>query len=520
MAQELRSINLTAPAFKGINTEDSPVAKDPSFADIADNAVIDKRGRVAARKGYTVYTQTNSIDVEVVKEFQDQSGNKLVFSAGENKIVSSDPDETPTAYATMTDRTPAAYTITDNDWKAVNFNDKIYFFQRGYEPLVGDGTLKGNTNKLQLISAVSGSGGTANVHGHEALSAYGRLWVADFDGERKSIIYWSDLLIGQNFTSGSSGSIDISKVWPDGQDEIVALAAHNGLLIIFGRHSIVVYQGAQSPTTMSLADTVSGVGCIDRNTVQNTGTDVLFLSDAGLRSFGRTVQQKSLPLQNLSNNITKDLQATIDEEQAQTNPRFRTVYSPEFGFYLLTFVSRGMTYCFDVRGVVENGSFRVTRWPSTPFKSYGRTEGGDLLVGTTNGLGKYGGYRDNGESYLFRYYSPRLDFGDSSRTKILKKIKPTLIGQDASLIRLKWSYDFSNSYSTAQLSLTGSQAPSYYGLAEFGVSEFSSGLNISRLNANTTGYGNVVSIGLEADINGSEFSVQDINVLALLGKVL
>ena len=31
MAQQLQSINLVAPAFKGINTEDSPLAQDPSF---------------------------------------------------------------------------------------------------------------------------------------------------------------------------------------------------------------------------------------------------------------------------------------------------------------------------------------------------------------------------------------------------------------------------------------------------------------------------------------------------------
>ena len=40
MAQQLQSINLVAPAFKGVNTEDSPLAQDPSFAEIADNAVI------------------------------------------------------------------------------------------------------------------------------------------------------------------------------------------------------------------------------------------------------------------------------------------------------------------------------------------------------------------------------------------------------------------------------------------------------------------------------------------------
>ena len=56
MSQPLQSINLVAPAFKGVNTEDSPIAQDTSFADIADNAVIDKRGRLASRKGNNVIT--------------------------------------------------------------------------------------------------------------------------------------------------------------------------------------------------------------------------------------------------------------------------------------------------------------------------------------------------------------------------------------------------------------------------------------------------------------------------------
>jgi hypothetical protein len=41
MAQPLQSINLVAPAFKGINTEDSPLAQDTSFAEVADNAIIE-----------------------------------------------------------------------------------------------------------------------------------------------------------------------------------------------------------------------------------------------------------------------------------------------------------------------------------------------------------------------------------------------------------------------------------------------------------------------------------------------
>ena len=75
MAQELKSINLVAPAFKGVNTEDSPLAQDPSFAEIADNAVIDKRGRIAARKGHAVVTTNKTVlgtdSLYGIKEYRD-----------------------------------------------------------------------------------------------------------------------------------------------------------------------------------------------------------------------------------------------------------------------------------------------------------------------------------------------------------------------------------------------------------------------------------------------------------------
>jgi hypothetical protein len=536
MAQELRTINLNAPAFKGINSEDSPITQDTAFAEVADNAVIDKRGRIAARKGYSVYTTNATVldpggggdrdSLSMIKEFKDDQGNKKIFSSGNDKIFISDP---LTGLTTLTDETPAGYTITDNDWKAVSFNNKIYFFQRGYEPLVYDNA----TNDVQVISALATAGGTANVHGNEAVAAYGRLWVADFENLEKSKVYWSDLLIGENFTSGSSGSIDISKVWPDGRDEIVALAAHNGLLIIFGKHSIVVYKGAESPTSMVLADTISGVGCVDRNTVQNTGTDILFLSDSGLRSFGRTIQSGSMPLQILSGNITKDIIEATEQEKTlvaagTTIPSagFRTVYSPENNFYLLTFAGQRLTYCFDVRGTLENGAYRVTRWPTYQGTAYTETEDGDLLVGTIEGLCKYDTYLDDNATYTFKYLSPRLSFGDTSRTKLLKKIKPTIIGANNATVALKWAYDFSDVFNTTTLTVGTSQEPAYFasdinaeGASQFNVNKFSTGVNISRLNGNTTGYGNLVTIGLEATINGSEFSVQELNVLALMGKI-
>jgi hypothetical protein len=507
MAQQLQSINLVAPAFKGINTEDSPLAQDPSFAEIADNAVIDKRGRIAARKGHDVIT-TNKTELgtetlRAIKEFRDNAGNTKVFSVGNNKILS--------GTTTLVDETPSAYAITTDNWKMVNFNDKTYFFQRSYEPLVYDNA----GGSVVTLSSVSGAAGvTGAIYGNEVLAAYGRLWTADF-GADKSTIYWSDLLIGHDWSGGTSGSINISKVWPDGHDEIVALAAHNGALIIFGKHSIVVYNGAEAPAEMALADTVAGVGCVDRDTVQYTGSDVLFLSHTGLKSFGRTIQEKSMPIASLSDTITKDIINLLQNEISF----YRSVYSPEEGFYLLTFVGQDITYCFDVRGTLENGSYRATRWPGTGFTAYTRLESGELYIGTTEGVSEYSGYSDNGTKYRFKYYSPGLTFGDPSMLKRVKKIRPTLVGANSATVFLKWAYDFDTFYRTSEFTV-GNQQPAFYNESEFNVGEFTGGELTSRRAVNATGGGGVITIGLEADINGFALSLQEINVLVLKGKVL
>jgi len=505
MAQPLRSIDLVAPAFRGINTEDSPIAQDTSFAEVADNAIIDRQGRLASRQGNSVITTNKTAlgtdHIHNIHEFYDSAGNETIFSTGNNKIMS--------GTTTLTDVTPGSYTITANDWKIVNFNDKAYFFQRGYDPLVHD-----NSNGLRTFTVANGGATNATFKANEVLAAFGRLFIAG-NATNDTIIYWSDLLDGNAFTGGSSGNIDVSKAWPNGADKIVALAAHNDFLIVFGEHSIIAYSGASSPASMAISDTVSGVGCIDRKTVQAIGTDLLFLSDDGLRSLGRTIQEKSLPISDLSRNVKQDLIAKL---ASKTSPA-TSVYSPENYFYLLGLPDSNLVYCFDLRGRLENGSFRVTKWPSVDFKSFARDRNGDIYIGTVDGIGTYDGFDDNNTSYIFRYTSPGLTFGDPSKLKILKKIRPTIIGGNDADIILSWTYDFSVQANTSRFRV-GTSTPGFYGVSEYTAVEFSLGDLISRKSLNCTGNGTVITVGLQTEVNGSSISLQEMNVLALIGKTL
>ncbi len=320
MAKQLQNITVAAPGFAGLNTQDSPIGIDPSFASVADNCVIDKLGRIGARKGWKeVSTNGASVlgssrGIETVHEFVKRDGTKIVFSAGNNKIF--------TGTTTLTDITPAGYTITGNNWKVATLADSFFLYQLGHKPLLYE---NGALAPAEDHQQATGTQPEAN----EVIAAYGRLWAADLIGN-KYTVYFSDLLLGKQWSGGSSGSLDLTTVWPTGTDEVVALAGHNDFLIIFGKNSILIYSGAQSPASMVLQDTIEGVGCIARDSVQHTGTDVLFLSDAGVRSLGRVIQEKSMPMRDISKNVRNDL---IEQVMLQITPSKQCTIQKRLSIY-------------------------------------------------------------------------------------------------------------------------------------------------------------------------------------------
>jgi hypothetical protein len=501
MAQPLQNITIAAPAFKGLNTQDSPLSGDVQYASVVDNAIIDTYGRIGSRKGLEALTGNpellNGATPTVIHEYEDADGGLEVLTIANGKVFK--------GTNTLVDITPTGYTVSDENYAITNFNDKAYLFNKGVQPLVYD-TASG-------LVEMTASSCTA-PQGDVAIGGFGRLWVSGVP-TTPNTIYWSDLLIGDAWNSGSSGSIDLDKVWPDGSDKVTALAIWNGFLIIFGYNSIVVYQGAEDPATMSLADTINGVGCVARDTVQATGNDLLFLSARGVMSLGRVIQEKSNPINDVSKNVRDDLVRYWKQEEQP----IRAIYSPTDSFYLLLLPTNNLIYCFDTKGLLDNGSFRVTTWTTPKHKCFAMRQDDTLLVGNTKGVNRYTGYLDNGETYVMRYYSNPLSFGDPSRIKFPKKIVPTLISEGTLEVGVKWAYDFTNDFKT-QLFTVNSQSSAYFGEAEFNEGTFSAGSSkISAKRINTNGSGNLVSVGLESTINASPLSIQEFNIQATIGRI-
>ena len=518
MSQPIQTFSITAPGFYGLNTQDSSLDLASGFALNAINCVIDQYGRIGARKGWAAQHSTNtdlgSANVEAIGQLVTDSGAEYTIAAGNNKLFK-------LVGSTLTMLTygggGTAPTITASNWQIAALNEVLYLFQSGHDPLVFDPAV--STTTYRRVSEKTGYTGTV-PSGNIVLSAYGRLWVASTTTE-KAVLYWSDILSGHKWSGGSTGSIDVTSVWPNGADNITGLASHNGFLFIFGKSNILVYSGAQdvlSAGVFKISDSVTGIGCIARDTIQNTGSDIIFLSDTGVRSVLRTIQEKSAPFRDLSKNVRNDLMNAVQGETANS---LKSVYSPFESFYLLTFPTLKTVYCFDLKATLQDGSSRVTTWDNIEPKSFCYLRDRSLLIGKAGYVGKYTGYQDNGVKYRMIYFTNHTDLGAPSVTSVLKKLSIVVIGGSNQFVTIKWGYDFKENY-LAQNTKIPAQGVAEFGISEYNITgvEYSDGISLQTLTAYPTGAGKVIQTGYEADVDGSPLSIQKIEIQAKNGKII
>ena len=511
MAEQILTTTIQAPGFMGLNLQDSSVSLENGYATVATNCVIDKFGRIGARKGWTT-THTalaalTGYDVKAIGELIDNAGNSYIVATGNNKLFK-------LVGSTLTQITygggGTAPTITNDNWQIAPLNGCLFLYQAGHDPLVFDPTV--STTTYKRISEKTGYLGTVQ-NNNCVISAYGRTWSAN-NTTNKSTVQFSDLLSGHVLSTGTAGTLDVSQVWPAGADEITALAAHNNFLIIFGRRQILIYSNATDPNNITLSDTITGTGCLARDSVIRTGSDIVFLSDTGVRSLMRTIQEKSAPMREISLNVKDDL---INEVNTETVANIKAVYSDKDAFYLLSLPTSNVVYCFDMRTQLQNGAARTTKWNNITPTAMFYTRNKDLLIGKTSYIGKYTGNLDNTASYRLQYYTNYFDFGAPTALKILKKISMILIGGTNANIAVKYGFDFSLGYSSRNLVL-GDVEVSEYGTAEYNIGEYTAGVVFDNKKIQASGSGNILQIGIETEINDFELSLQKLDCYVKTGR--
>jgi hypothetical protein len=528
----LQAVSITSPGYFGLNNQDSGVGMNTSFAITTYNSVIDRFGRIGARKGWEYVTDTNGddTDIEALFEFNNGNGTYTLISAGNDAIYTGETTLTTMPVRNSNNTADLTYTITANNWQIVQgeYDSGLersshgYLVQASHPALIYHklgSTAHAHTGAFGLqrlgdMGSVPTGYTTTTFTPNCALAAYGRLWLADIGADNLTI-YYSVLLDNSDFTSVGSGFINLEQVVPGG-DRIVAMAEHNNFLIIFCTNNIVIYRNANDIDNLILEDVIVGEGCLARDSIQNIGTDLIYLSESGIRSLGRTIQEKSAPVRDLTKNIRDTIISLVS---AETPSKIRSVYSQKEAFYLLNLPTVNFTICLDLRVFLQDGSARVTFWDTINPKAIVSTHDNRILLGKPDGIAEYKGYLDNGSRYTFTYYTPYIDFGDSSVTKILKKIVVTIVGGGAAGVDIKWALDYNTNYTTGNFAISD-RPNSEYGEGEYGVSEYSSSVFIEQLKQQMTGSGNIVQIGVEALINGKALSIQKLDIYSVVGRTI
>ena len=562
MGQPQQNIALTTPAFQGVNTEDSPLTQDVTFALRANNAVIDVYGRIGARKGF--FTEAKSIDLTNVTSYDGIYTSTKVnigsisHSEGLDVICVAEVEYyggiSDTAVATerflcqlqgtdlvaLTHSAGALASINTVEGKLaqiVNFAGQYFVFVQGQEAVEVAGTsatlLKDGAG---FLPPQDDTGNLTNgITGGVACSAYGRLWISGVGGNFQEIWYsdlgdarvWYDGKAVPTEPLNTAGGLDVSQYWPSGRDSIKNIKAHNNGLVVFGRNSILLYGNAQGdPAAIGgifLQDAITGMGLVSRDAVVETGVDLLFVDDSGVRSLGRTMQEQSVPVGDITANVRSDITSKIAGTADKSS--ITLAYWPSEALIVCNFSSEGYAYAIDARRPSGTGGSRITTWTEVLFdRSVYYEEGNDtyVLLGGKAGdsVCRYVGQVDAGETpYLFAYESTPLSFGDSVRQKFPKKVNVTTIGStQPTNATVSWGFGGKLEYSKAITA--DANAPSFWGESQWGKDLYgSAAVSLGRHRVNTKGSGAYVSVGVDATIAGGEFSIQELNLQLLIGRV-
>lgn len=551
MAQPQKNITLSAPGFFGINTQDSPIDMDYRFCWEANNCVIDFFGRIASRRGFQ-YQTTNPLvlggnPIKTMYEFiRQDTGESYVFACGNNKIFLQQ-QVAPFELVELT--LPVGYTIADDNWDFASLNNKCYLVQSGQKPLVFDPVVDDTVLREWTQYPQASNGGLVSFNSVHA--AFGRLWVSAFDDD-SGIFEWSGLLDGEDWSGNGHGGAQTGLYWPSGYDSITAIGAHNDFLIIFGKRDILVYTTTSDVTSsLNLTDTIEGIGCIARDSIVPTGNDYMFADSTGIRSFNRTIQEKSLPIGDISRNVRDEFQRALQEE---VKDDIKAVYHVEDSFYCCFLPTNPLTYVFDTWELLPDGSGRATTWTQVRPRCGVRLESRETLFGGNGGVYYYRGGNDvalnnqdgvtvETQNIPMSFITHPFDFGDPSILKFPKQVDVTIVNSYGGDLTLRWGYDYARTVEPRSISeqlddsslftlyypggtpTTTDFVGEYENPDDNGAFSGETGFytpqspSVNELRYNIWGSGRNISLGLYANALGAPLSIQQIDIQALTGRI-
>jgi len=533
MAKQLTVQPLPNFGVNGLNTQSNPNALDPSYLTSADNIVLRESGRISFRKGLKQKVVPSGAAINSIVEHNDQ-GTKKIFASHGTSIYTIDFTSPDAAFPSSGADVKHTVTGSTGDWQFINFNNRLHCLHSGVVPQRYSGAASSGSKWAAFDNATRPPTVTSGEFKPSCGTGfYGRMWVGGVE-EAPDVLHYSALLDSDDYTTSSGGgSIDLKKVW--GKDDIIAIAPFYGMLAVFGRYNIALYESPDVIGSIKLNEVIKGVGCISRDSVQAVGDDLLFMSATGLRSLARTSEKDKVPLMDLSINIKDTVIRNISQS---TN--VKSVYVENEGIYIVSFVDKDINYVFDFKHFTENKVPRITTWSFNNDRqptSMCYTDTYGYLTGQKDGgIAGYEGYFDTDLAWVSSAASYTnsginadvssiwIPLSQGSIASLLKKMILVLEGGSGATLGLRWYKDFSpNSSSTTSINLrpatTGTTALWGASTSLYGASKFTPIYGLAEYQTSLSGSAKTLKLNMSLLSNGYNASIQDLSILHLQGKI-
>ena len=300
----------------------------------------------------------------------------------------------------------------------------------------------------------------------------------------------------------------------------------------------------------------------------------MFIDASGVRSLMRTVQEKSVPVGDISVNVRDEFQEALSFEDTSD---IKGVFHKEDNFYSCFLPSNPKTYVFDTWKPLEDGAARATVWLGVTINCGLRTRSRDTYFAGKGGVYRYLGNSDvrlDGATAPYavietpirmEYFTHPLDFGSGANLLFPKQVDVTLIGGALGTLSCSWGFDYSNprksaiekpiskglpgntwdgeltgggsgaewtgggSSTDAVLTFDGqSDVVTFDGTGNVLLPDTSTGVvgywteetAVSQLKYNIWGSGRNLTVGFTSQILGSRVSIQELNIQVLQGRIL
>jgi len=302
-----------------------------------------------------------------------------------------------------------------------------------------------------------------------------RLVVAGQSSSTSTVVY-SARLKPYDFEGSSAGEIDVG-------DIIIGIKVFRNSLIIFCKNSI--FELTSLDSTPIIKSITKNIGCVNGNSIQEIGGDLIFLAPDGLRTVAGTariddveigsISRKILPL--INNLLTNIQQYTLSSMVIRERSQYRLFYHKS---------GQGQSGQLGIIGTFKFDSNGV------PAFEWSEAKGMDLKfcsseLNPQNEEVKFGanetgyiyeidkGNNFDGANINAKFQTPDMDYGDNGLRKSLYTVKANIKpeGTQPDLkMRIRYDFESTDVPQPGSVAVGTLAATSLYGTAVFGTATY------------------------------------------------